>query len=78
MNNRLFLTAFTLALTACSTASPCDAYVEAQCECISADDCDDLKKTYEDPTPDDDEECSAGLDIAEDNAESCDTGGATG
>jgi hypothetical protein len=78
MTNRLFLTSFILALAACDTSSPCDAYVEAQCECISDADCDELKKTYEDPTPDDDEECSAGLDVAEDNAETCDTGSAAG
>lgn len=78
MHNRLILTALTLALSACATTSPCDAYVEAQCECLSTEDCDDLKKSYSDPTPDDDEECSAGLDVAEDNADSCDTGSAAG
>ena len=72
MLNRLLIPLFALSLGACATTSPCEDYVAALCDCAETDEeCDEYEKTYEDPTPDDDEECSAGLDKAEENAEDC-------
>jgi hypothetical protein len=78
MQNRLLISAFAILFSACATTSPCEEFVEAQCECATADECDEYRKAYENPTPDDDDECSAGLAEAQDNAESCDTAGSAG
>ncbi len=78
MRNRLLISALVFTLGACASTSPCEDFVEAQCECASSEECDEIRKAYEDPTPDDDDACSAGLAEAEDNAEECDTGGSAG
>ena len=75
MRNFMILSALGLTLAACGATSPCDEFVEVLCDCAESDEeCDEYKKTYAKPTADDDEYCSAGLDDAKDNAETCDTG----
>jgi len=51
--------------------NPCDEYVELQCECETDEECADTRLTYENADVDLQDECSAGLDEAQAEAESC-------
>ena len=59
-------------LAACG-GNPCDEYVEYLCEC-DEENCDSLKTTYENADADIQDECSAQLDDAEEDAKTCNEG----
>ena len=50
-------------------ANPCDEYVELECQCVDAQECDDKRATFENADVDQQDECSAQLDAAETRAQ---------
>lgn len=61
--NLLF--AFLPLFTVACGANPCDAYVEAICDCADDAACEATKTTYENADADLQDQCSANLDQAE-------------
>ena len=52
--------------------NPCDEYADLKCECAETDEeCDSLRLTYENADVEQQDECSAELDDAQAEAESC-------
>lgn len=61
-----------MSLVAACGGNPCDEYVDLLCDCAETeDDCDDIKLAHENADADLQDECSAGLDQAEEDAETC-------
>ena len=57
---------------ACGTGNPCDEYAELLCDCAETDDdCDGYRLQFENADADQQDECSARLDEAEADAETC-------
>ena len=73
---RATLSLLALSLLSACGANPCEEYVELLCDCVDeAEDCDDLKTTYEDADADLQDSCSAQLDEAEAASDECKEGG---
>ena len=70
---RAILSIVLFSLLAACGGNPCDEYVEYLCEC-DEENCDSLKTTYENADADIQDECSAQLDDAEEEAQTCTEG----
>ena len=70
---RAILSIVLFSLLAACGGNPCDEYVEYLCEC-DEENCDSLKTTYENADADIQDECSAQLDDAEEDAKTCTEG----
>ena len=60
-----------MSLVAACGGNPCDEYVDLLCECADEEECDGLKLSHEDADSDLQDECSANLDEAEEEAQEC-------
>ena len=60
-----------MSLVVACGGNPCDEYIDLLCECADEDECDGLKVSYEEADADLQDECSADLDQAEEDAEAC-------
>jgi len=70
MRNAIICATLTLGLAACG-GNPCDDYVDALCDCLDEESCEDTKTTYEGADSDLKDECSSKLDEAEEAAKTC-------
>jgi hypothetical protein len=64
--------------TAACGSNPCDAYVDAICDCAGDAQCEATKTTYENADADLQDQCSANLDQAEDGEDAACDGEDTG
>jgi hypothetical protein len=60
-----------MSLVVACGGNPCDEYVDLLCDCEDADECDADKLVYENADADLQDECSANLDQAEEDAQAC-------
>ena len=60
-----------MSLVVACGGNPCDEYVDLLCDCGDADDCDGFKLAHENADADLQDECSAKLDQAEEDAQAC-------
>ncbi len=60
-----------MSLVVACGGNPCDEYVDLLCDCVDADECDGLKVSHEEADADLQDECSASLDQAEEDAQAC-------
>jgi len=60
-----------MSLVVACGGNPCDEYVDLLCDCVDEDECDGLKVSHEEADADLQDECSANLDQAEEDAEAC-------